>query len=151
MIRAMTNSGDTFKPDPDDTVRDAFEMLRRSVTYRERYPMEVREAFARVICWLPPRYASLPLAKIDAMTAKILRDKAGRERGYRFGNCTVFLLQSIIKEAVSAGALSTNRVKQVPKLLPPRRQLSNDRRSIKPRRNHAGRNLDLQKTRTSFV
>jgi hypothetical protein len=60
----------------------------------------------------------------------MLRDKAARERGWKFGNYALLMLQSIIKAAVEAGALSTNRVKQVPKILPPRQQ-SNHRRAIR--------------------
>jgi hypothetical protein len=113
------------------------------------YPVGVRAAFQRVVTWFPPRQASFPLAEINASFAKMLRDKAGRERGYKFGNHVLVLLQAIIKAAVDAGALSTNRIKQVPKLLPPRRRIAHERRRVKSPRQLCGLNSSSVRTRTS--
>jgi hypothetical protein len=113
------------------------------------YPVGVHAAFQSVVTWFPPRHASLPIVEINASFAKMLRDKAGRERGYKFGNYALLLLQAIIKAAVDAGALSTNRMKQVPRLLPPRRQLAHDRRPIKSPRRPAGLNSNSARTRSS--
>lgn len=120
------------------SLREALASFLASEEYWS-YPVEVRSAFQSVVGWLPPRQASLTITEIKASFAKMLRDKAGRERGYKFGNYALLLLQAITKAAVGAGALSTNRVKQVPKLLPPRRQLTHDRRRIqlRHRRIHA--------------
>jgi hypothetical protein len=112
-------------------IREAILELQLAPQYRE-YPLEVRSAFHRVAAWLPPREASFPIAQVNASFATMLRDKAGRERGYRFGNYALLLLQSIIKAAVDAGTLSANRVRLVPKLPPPRQQSTHNRRAIKP-------------------
>ena len=111
--------------------QDAFAELLDSDEFRE-YPLQVRAAFQRVATWLPSREASFPVTEINASFAKMLRDKAARERGWKFGNYALLLLQSIIKAAVDAGTLSANRVQQVPKLLPPRQQSTHNRRAIKP-------------------
>jgi hypothetical protein len=111
--------------------QEAFAELRDSNEFRD-YPLQVRDAFQRVATWLPPRQGSLPIAEINAAYAKMLRDKAARERGWKFGNYALLLVQSIANAAVDAGALSNNRVKQVPKLLPPRQQPTSHRRRIEP-------------------
>jgi hypothetical protein len=113
------------------TVCEAFVGLQQSERFRE-YPLQVRDAFQRVATWLPPRQASLPIIEINAALARMLRDKAARERGWRFGNYALLLLQSIVNAAVDAGTLSSNRVKQVPKLAPLKAPPSRDRRRIKP-------------------
>jgi hypothetical protein len=113
------------------SIREAFLLLQSAPRYRE-YPLKVRDAFQRVATWLPPRHASLPITEINASFAKMLRDKAARERGWKFGNYALLLLQAIIKAAVEAGTLSSNRVKQVPKLAPLKAPPSRDRRRIKP-------------------
>jgi hypothetical protein len=128
----MTNgTGGVFGRGSSGTVREAFIGLQQSERFRE-YPLQVRVAFQRVATWLPPRQASLPITEINASFAKMLRDKAARERGWKFGNYALLLLQSIIKAAVDAGTLSANRVQQVPKLLPPGQQSTHNRRAIKP-------------------
>lgn len=111
------------------------EALARFETSGEncRFPLQVRDTFRCFQNWLPVREANFALADVTAAFARRLRDKAARERGWRFGNYTLFFLQAVVKAAVDAGGLSTNRVKQVPKILPPR-QRSNQRRRIKPAR-----------------
>lgn len=98
-----------------------------------QHPLQVRAAFQRVATWLPPREAAFPIKEINAAFARMLRDKAARERGWKFGNYALLLVQAISKVAVDAGALPNNRVKWVPKLPPPRRQ-STERRYVKPAR-----------------
>jgi hypothetical protein len=128
----MTNGTDgVLGRGQNGTVREAFIDLQQSERFRE-YPLQVRAAFHRVAEWLPTRQASLPITEINASFAKMLRDKAARERGWKFGNYALLLLQSIIKAAVDAGTLSANRVKQVPKLAPLKGPPSRDRRRIKP-------------------
>jgi hypothetical protein len=128
----MTNGTDgVLGRGQNGTVREAFIDLQQSERFRE-YPLQVRAAFHRVAEWLPTRQASLPITEINASFAKMLRDKAARERGWKFGNYALLLLQSIIKAAVDAGTLSANRVRLVPKLPPPRQQSTHNRRAIKP-------------------
>jgi hypothetical protein len=128
----MTNgTGGVFGRGSSGTVREAFIGLQQSDRFRE-YPLQVRIAFQRVATWLPPRQASLPITEINASFAKMLRDKAARERGWKFGNYALLLLQAIVKVAVEAGTLPSNRVKQVPKLAPVKGPPSRDRRQIKP-------------------
>ena len=126
-----SGTGGIFDPGGNRTVREAFIDLQQSERFRE-FPLRVRDAFQRVATWLPPRQASFPIVQVNASFAKMLRDKAGRERGYKFGNHTLLMLQSIIKASVDAGTLSSNRVKQVPKLLPPPLPPSALRRRIAP-------------------
>ena len=96
------------------------------------YPIGVRAAFLSVAAWFPTKQSSLPMIEINASFAKMMRNKAARERGWKFGNYTLLLLQSIVTAAVDAGTLSKHRVRQVPKLLPPRQQPTSYRRRIDP-------------------
>ncbi|WP_128958263.1 hypothetical protein [Bradyrhizobium guangzhouense] len=98
-------------------VCEAIADFRQSEGYRE-FPLQVRSYFESIAKWLPAREASLPLAAIDAGFAKRLRDRAGRERGYRFGNHTLLLIQVLVKRAVRAGAPLKDRVRNVPRLAP---------------------------------
>jgi hypothetical protein len=128
------NNDNSHHGQADDTLKEAFLEFQGSEEFRD-YPLQVRTAFQRVITWLPPREASFPIATIDASFGRMLRDKAARERGYKFGNYALLMLKSIIKVAINAGTLYSNRVAQVPRLLPPRQQPTNSRRAIKPIRN----------------
>lgn len=110
--------------------QDAFAELRDSDEFRA-YPLQVRAAFQRVAAWLPSREASFPITQINASFAKMLRDKAACERGWRFGNQALAMLQIVVARAVASGVLEKNRVRQLPKILPPRQQ-SNQRRAIRP-------------------
>jgi hypothetical protein len=112
-------------------------------------PLKVRTALRSVANWLPPREASYLLIDIDASFAKKLRDRASRERGWRFGNYALLLLQSIIKAAVDAGTLPTNRVKQVPKLPPPRFPAFSGRRTIRSVRQRMSSPVNVLKRENS--
>jgi hypothetical protein len=105
--------------------------FQESRHFRE-LPLSVRTRFIAILDWLPKREASWPLSEINASFARTLRDKAARERGWRFANYALLLLQSIVNSAICAGTLSIDRVRQVPKLLPPRLSPSSCRRSIRP-------------------
>jgi hypothetical protein len=105
------------------------------------HPLQVRMIFQVVTIWMPDREASTPLVEINASFAKRLRDRAARERGYRFGNYALLMLQAVIKVAINSGTLSSNRVVQVPRLLPPRRQ-STHRRNIRPIRHRISAQTD---------
>jgi len=96
------------------------------------YPISVRSRFQQVVSWWPERDASFPLVKVNATFAKMQRDRAALAQGYRAGNFALVLLQTLVVRAVDAGALSSNRVKQVPKLAPLKGSPSRDRRQIKP-------------------
>jgi len=145
----MTSStGGAFNFGPNHTVCEAFIELQQSEQFRE-YPLQVRDAFQRVATWLPPRQASLPIIEINASLARMLRDKAARERGWKFGNYALLLLQSIVNAAVDAGTLSKNRVRQVPKLLPPRQQPTSHRRRIDPIRRRIANISDHNKAEKS--
>ena len=120
----------THDNDQSCGLHSAFLQLQLSPTFLA-YPLEVRAAFGRVAAWLPSREAFFQIIAVDASFAKRLRDKAARERGYRFGNYALLMLQAIIRAAIDSGALSSNRIAQVPRLLPPR-QHSAQRRSIRP-------------------
>jgi len=144
----MTNStgGDRGH---NETVRDAFLDLQQSERFRE-YPLQVRDALQRIAAWLPPRQASLRIIEINASFAKMLRDKAARERGgYKWGNYALFFVQAIVKAAVDAGALSNNRVKCVPKLPPPPLPASTSRRRIRPVRQPISSPANLSKKENS--
>jgi hypothetical protein len=113
------------------SLRGAFFEFMDSDSFRQ-HPLQVRATFHQVAIWLPPQLASIPITAINASFAKMLRDKAARERGWKFGNHALLLVQSIVNAEVDAGTLSKNRVRQVPKLLPPRQQPTNHRRRIEP-------------------
>lgn len=113
------------------TLRHAIVDLKSSDYYRN-LPLELRTAFAKIESWLSGREASFRLEDITASFARMLRDKAARERGWKFGNHALVLVQLIINAEVDAGTLSKNRVRQVPKLLPPRQQPTSHRRRIEP-------------------
>jgi hypothetical protein len=147
----MTNgTGGTFGRGPTGTVREALIDLQQSERFRE-FPLQVRDAFLRVGAWLPPRQASLPITEINASFAKMLRDKAARERGWKFGNYALLLLQAVIKAEVNAGKLSSNRVKQVPKLLPPPLPPSTLRRHIAPIRQPNSSAISLSRKENSSL
>jgi hypothetical protein len=97
-----------------------------------RCPLQVRDAFRRVATWLPSRDASFPVTAIDSSFAKMLRDRASRERGYKFNNHTLVLIQVVVARAVDTGMVTHNRVRQIPKLPPPPRPTSTCRRRIRP-------------------
>jgi hypothetical protein len=99
--------------------------------FRE-HPLRVRMIFQAIVVWLPNRERTFPLAAVNASFAKQLRDKAAQERGWRFGNHALVLLQAVIARAVDIGTLTVNCVRQIPKLPPPFRVPSNDRRAIRP-------------------
>ena len=111
-------------------LKEAFFTFLESEQFRSR-PLNVRTTFRSVATWLPDREASFLLEDVTAPFARMLRDRACRERGWRFANFTLALLQAVIARAVDSETLSRNSVRQIRKILPPRRQ-SNERRSIKP-------------------
>ena len=112
------------------SIREAIVEFQLAPRYRE-FPLPVRAAFQRVAAWLPERDAAILLPEITASRAKKLRDQAERQRGWRFANQTLTLIQAIVVRAVNAGVLTKNRVRSVPKILPPRQQ-SNQRRGVRP-------------------
>lgn len=147
----MTNgTGGVFGRGSSGTVREAFIDLQQSERYRE-YPLQVRASFERVATWLPPREASFPITGINASFAKILRDRACRERGWKFANLTLVLIQRLVADAVEAGALESNRAAQVPKLPPTRQPPTSHRRHIKPVRNRVARISDARKAESSIT
>jgi len=112
------------------SLRGAFRDFENSAAYW-RHPLSVRSRFQQVASWWPARDADFPLTGVNAAFAKTQRDRAARAQGWRAGNFALILLQTLVARAVEAGALTTNRVKLVPKLLPPRHQ-SYQRRDIRP-------------------
>jgi hypothetical protein len=139
----MSSSSSTNR---QPTLREAFEELKASDGYWQ-LTLPVRLRFQQVASWWPERDAQLPLANVNAAFAKMQRDRAARERGYKFGNYALLMLQAIIKAAIDAGVLSRNRVAQVPRLLPPR-QHSTQRRSIPIRHRISARtDLECEKSR----
>ena len=132
------------------SVGEAYAQFRTSDEYWS-WPPSVRVAFHKVHCWLPQRATKTALAGVNARFARALRDKAARERGWKFGNYALLLLQSIINAAVHAGALSNNRVKQVPKLLPPSLPPSTCRRRIRSVRQPIYSSANLSKRENSSV
>jgi hypothetical protein len=124
-----------------NSLQIAFSNFANSDRFR-KHPLSVRMAFQRVADWLPPREASWPMIEINTSFANLLRDKAARERGWRFGNYALILVQTLVAEAVTAGKLSKNRIRQVQKLPPPRVHVGNSRRSIKPIRHRISASAD---------
>jgi hypothetical protein len=116
---------------PGPSLLAAFIEFQTSDCFLE-HPLGVRTAFQRIAAWLPVRDASYPLARINASFGKMLRDRAARERGWKFGNMTLVLVQILVARAVKTGTLADNRVKQIPKLPPVSGQQSSGRRYIKP-------------------
>jgi hypothetical protein len=139
-----TGGGGVFGRGPNGTLREAFIEVQQSEGFRE-YPLQVRAAFQRVEAWLPPKQAALPITEIDGSFARMLRDRAARERGWKFGNYTLLLLQATINAAVEAGTLPTNRVKKVPKILPPSLPTTTFRRRIRPARHPISSPASLSK------
>src|SRR5258708_16275362 len=91
-----------------------------SAEFRD-YPLQLRIAFLRIFSWLPDRDAALSLEAVTASTARMIRDRACRERGWRFANQALTMVQIIVARGVDSGVLHKNRVRQIPKILPPRR------------------------------
>jgi hypothetical protein len=123
-------------PPEHGSLRNAFDHFRSSDEYW-LLPFVVRNSFQKIAAWLPDREALLPLAEINASSAKRLRDKAARERGWKFGNMTLVLIQVLVARAVETEILTSNRVRQVSKLPPPHRQPTSHRRHIEPVRHRA--------------
>lgn len=112
-------------------IRQAFVEYEQTDQFRN-HPLEVRIRFHRVADWLSRREAMWPLVDVTASFTRMLRDRAARERGWRHGNFALVLLQTLIARAVDSGTLVKDRTRIVPKLLPPRGNVCNDRRRIKP-------------------
>jgi len=121
------------------TLREELLALQNSERFME-YPLQVRTAFIKIQRWLSDREASLLLENITAASARMLRDRAARERGWRFGNQTLVLLNIVVMRAVSCGILSKNRIRQVSKIPPPFRP-TNERRPLKSIRHRIDRTL----------
>jgi len=111
------------------SLQSAFDRFRSSGDYW-LLPLAVRSTFERIAAWLPSHEALSPLDELNASSAKRLRDKAARERGYKFGNMTLVFIQILVARAVEAGELDRNRVKYVSKLPPFRAPADFRRRSI---------------------
>ena len=115
----------------DGTLIQALFEFQRSAQFRE-HPLQVRMIFQSIAVWMPDRERYFPLVKINASFAKRLRNNATHERGWRFGNHALVLIQAVVARSVSTGILTTNRVRQVPKLPPPLLPDSACRRRIQP-------------------
>ncbi len=122
------------------SLRQAFQEFENSNTYW-RHPPSVRMRFQQVVSWWPVRDAQFSLADVNASFAKRQRDRMALAQGWRAGNFALVLLQALVARAVDAGALPTNRVKVVPKILPPRHS-SNQRRGVQPIRHRISASLD---------
>ncbi len=133
---------------PYTSLIEVFEDFRTSDEYW-RIPLSVRARFDLVVSWWPERDARFPLANIDAAFAKIQRDRSARAKGWRAGNFTLVLLQTLVEYAIKSGAPTKNRVRQVPKLPLPRRPPTNDRRPIKMLRHRGFEVPDSLKTEKS--
>ena len=142
MRKAYTSQTD------DDTLIQALFEYQRSDQFRE-HTLPVRMTFQAIVVWMPDRERSLRLIEVNASFARRLRDKAARERGWRFGNHVLVLLQTVIASAVGIGMLTVNSVRQVPKLPPPFRQPGNGRRTIQPIRHPVAESPNLPKKETS--
>ena len=130
------------------SLREAFQDFEKADAYWS-YPLSVRSRFQRVAAWWPNRDASFRLAQVNANFAKTQRDRAALAQGWRAGNFALVLLQALVAEAVEAGVLTNNRVKQVPKLLPPRLPSRTDRRRIPAVREPIYSSTDLSKRENS--
>jgi hypothetical protein len=133
-----------------NTLKGALLQFRSSDSFRER-PLQVRTAFDKIIQWLPDRDGSLPLDAITASFARTLRDRAARERGWKFANTTLVLVQMLVGRAIETGVLAVNSVKQVPKLPPPPLPASTCRRRIKPVRGSISLSANLLKKENSSI
>jgi hypothetical protein len=112
-------------------IREAIRNFLETETFRT-LPLQIRTQFSKVATWLPEREALFLVFDINASFARNLRDKAARERGWKFGNFALILVQAVVANAVAAGILSKNRVQQLPKLRPFPVPIGNSRRRIKP-------------------
>jgi hypothetical protein len=126
---------------PTRQLGDAIQGVLRASEFFNRYPLEARSRFLRINVWLPDHERSIPVELLDAARAKRLRDKAGRELGWRLANHLVVLLKDAIEREISLGFISQNRVRNVAKLPPPRQQ-SNYRRPIRPVRHQISASTD---------
>src|SRR5258708_3297109 len=79
------------------------------------HPLKVRITYLTVAQWLLDRRPHHILADVNGSFVRRARDKGARERGWRFGNCALAFLKALNAGAVSAGGLTANRVRQVPK------------------------------------
>lgn len=111
-------------------LREAFRGFEKSTAYW-RYPISVRGRFQQAASWWPARDANTPLGLVNAAFAKRQRDRAAQAQGWRAGNFVLVLLQVLIADAVTSGFLKKDRVRLVPKILPPR-QYSIQRRTVRP-------------------
>jgi hypothetical protein len=116
---------------PCKSLSDVFEDFGTSDEYR-LIPLSVRTRFHLVVSWWPERDAAFPLANVNAAFAKTQRDRSARAMGWRAGNFTLVLLQTLVDYGIKSGALTKNRVRQVPKLLPPRQEPTSHRRPRDP-------------------
>ena len=136
---------------PSRHLGDAIQGVLRAPEFFSRYPLGARSRFLRINVWLPDHERSLPVELLDAARAKRLRDKAGRELGWRLANHLVVLLKDAIEREISLGSLSRNRVRNVPKLRPPHQPLGSHRRRIRPIRQPISSPANLLKRENSSV
>lgn len=114
-----------------NNVGECFRAFEASERFRE-YPLQIRVAFQKVAAWLPEHVAPLSMAEVNAAFTNRLRHKAYRERGQKFSNQLLVLLQTLVKIEIANGSLLSNRIRQVPKLRLAPPLLGTDRRYIPP-------------------
>ena len=78
------------------TLADATEEFLVIQRICRRYPLQVWQRFQKGFAWLPERDRSVALELVDAQFAKRVRDKAGREIGWRLANHLVVLLKDVV-------------------------------------------------------
>jgi hypothetical protein len=105
---------------PTRTLAKAIEEFLVVQRIYKRYPLQVWQRFQKALAWLPERDGSVALELVNAQFAKRVRDKAGREIGWRLANHLVVLLKDVVDREIGLGFLSKDRVRNVTLLRPPR-------------------------------
>src|SRR5438132_1324685 len=84
------------------TLIDAYADFCRSTEFR-KYPLKVQASFESAFAWLPKPEKMLSLTNLSAHGARRLRNRGARERGWRFGNMVLALLQILVARGIANG------------------------------------------------
>ena len=110
------NKVDAFGGDAT-TVAQAYEQFRLGGQYQQ-LPLRTRAGYQLVAEWLATTI-TMPLDVVNVALVRQLRDKAHRDRGYRFANFVLAFFLDVIAYAVEAGQLRhdpiAGRITKIPR------------------------------------
>jgi hypothetical protein len=86
----------------------AYDQFRLTEQY-QKLPLRTRAAYHVVFEWLAAAI-TMPVAAVNAALVRQLRDKAHRDRGYRFANFVLAFFLHVVAHAVENGQLRQDQI-----------------------------------------